>query len=230
MIRAFTVGALAAAALVASRETGRAAHCDGPSTGPVERDGVNAVNHTRPCTCWEARYVYRNQPSWRDDLPGNTVKTAGAFRIPSPAIAETELPEALHAPRYCTVWNLEQYRAPIIPFGNHVLWSVRMEQTFAYDGFRVVTVYPSRRTSGERTRPPTGSAGTPTERRGATTRRTPAWDDLKHTSDRWQKLTSTAIPSIGITHSTPYLWVSKQWNGDWAATARTGLANCGNAD
>jgi hypothetical protein len=39
-------------------------------------------------TCHQARYVWRRQPEWRDEPPGNVARAGGAVRIANPAVVE----------------------------------------------------------------------------------------------------------------------------------------------
>jgi hypothetical protein len=111
-----------------------------PHTRPRVRRWATRVVRLTDLTCREARYVWRRQPGWRDELPGNVARAGGAVSIANPAVvSRLNATNAMQATRYCKVWTRQQYRAPIIPFGNHVLWTVKMEQTFGYDNASQVT-------------------------------------------------------------------------------------------
>jgi hypothetical protein len=181
-------------------------------------------------TCREARYVWRHHPGWRDELPGNVVRAGGAVRIANPAVvARLNTANATLATQYCKVWTRQQYRAPIIPFGNHVLWTAHLEQTFGYDNASQVTwvgpvrVWADTTANGFRWHPDGAPWGNDWW--------VPAWMRLQHHSERFQKMTSVAIPNIGNTHSVAHLWNWKQWNGDWSTSGdHTGLAGCRDDD
>jgi hypothetical protein len=67
-------------------------------------------------------------------------RAGGAVSIANPAVvSRLNATHRTHATRYCKVWTRQQYRAPIAPFGDHVLWTVYLEQTFGYDNASQVT-------------------------------------------------------------------------------------------
>jgi hypothetical protein len=220
--RAAALVVLAGTVTVPAASSASAHTCVIAFKSTTERTWVQRVHHQTDLTCREARYVYRNQASWRDEMPGNIYKAAGATPVPSPA----SWPErSLAATRFCRVWNLERYRAPIVPFGRHVLWTVRMEQVFAYDGARVVAVDRPRVTTDTTANgfrwfadgPPWGNDWW-----------TPTWAHLQHTSERWQKMGSWSIPHIGSTHSTAYLRITVRHDGYWEVDGERGLPGCRN--
>src|SRR5262245_37394650 len=94
----------------------------------AEKNWVEAVHDHTDMTCLQTRNVYRNLPGQRDEFPGNHVWTSTAQRVPSPAIAGS-----LAATEWCKITTTEKYRAPILPFGDHVLFSFTMSQTFSYN-------------------------------------------------------------------------------------------------
>jgi hypothetical protein len=205
--------------------------------GRAEADacsGINFANDTEKLwvqrvtafttnlTCLNARYIYRNHPSWRDEIPGNVINASGV-RV-SPAFAEAE---AAGATVTCTVWTQNKYRAPIIPFGDHVLWSFYMEQSWGYNNSTVVWVSdPIIRTNKTANGFRWFADGAPWGQSWWV----PADRRLQHHTDRNQKMTSQSIPNIGQTHSVSYLHNWKQWNGDWATTHDQGLAGCRDDD
>jgi hypothetical protein len=216
--RATVVALLAAAATVPIASTASAHACGIAFNSNTERIWVQRVHRRTDLTCREARYIYRNEPGWRDEMPGNIHKAAGANPVPSPAAAQPS-----GTTKYCRVWNLERYRAPIVPFGRHVLWTVRMEQVFGYDGNRIVSIQTPRvttDTTGNGFRwfadgPPWGNDWW-----------TPIWARLQHTSERWQKMGSWSIPQIGSAHSTAYLRITVRRDGYWEVDGKRGLPNC----
>lgn len=181
------------------------------------------TSFTTNLTCLEARNIYRNYPAWRDEIPGNMIGEAGV-KV-SPAIAEAE---AAGATITCTVWTRNKYRAPVIPFGDHVLWSVYMEQSWGYDNQKVVwysdpIIRTDTTTNGFRWR----AGGAPWGQNWWE----PADRRIKLWTDRNQPMESWAIhPSIGGVGSVSYIWNWKQWNGDWATSHDTGLAGCRDDD
>jgi hypothetical protein len=189
----------------------------------VRRWSTRVVRFT-DLTCREARYVWRRQPSWRDELPTSVVRSGGAVRRPSPAVADN----GTQATHFCDVWTVTRYRAPTFPFGHHVLWSVRMEQTFGYDYNRVTFVSPPRVSTDTTFN---GFRWNPSGAPWGNDWWVPAWDEIQHHSERWQSMESWAIPEIGVTHSTAHLWNWKQWNGDWSTSGdQSGLAGCRDDD
>jgi hypothetical protein len=174
---------------------------------------------TTNLTCLEARHIYRNYPGWRDEIPGNMVSASGV--VASPALAEARTAGATIT---CTVWTRNKYRAPVIPFGDHVLWSVYMEQSWGYNNNTVVWV------SDPLIRTDTTTAGFRWRAGGAPWGQSwwvPADRRLQHHTDRNQPMESWAIhPTIGGVAAVSYVWNWKQWNGDWATTHNQGLAGC----
>ena len=191
----------------------------------TEQDWVQRVTTwTSNLTCSGARNIYRNQPSWRDEMPGSVVATAGV--VASPAIAGSEA-EAAGATLTCTVWTRNRYRAPIVPFGDHVLWTFYMEQSWGYNNSTVMWV------SDPITRTDKTANGFRWFTDGAPWGQSwwnPADRRLQHHTDRSQKMTSQSIPAIGGVSSVAYLHNWKQWNGDWATSYDTGLAGCRDDD
>jgi hypothetical protein len=214
------------------------------SRAPMARRGCLWLPHTRPrarrwatrvvrltdLTCREARDVWRHHPGWRDEMPGNVARAGGAVRIANPALVERlNAANATQATQYCKVWTRQRYRAPIIPFGNHVLWTVNLEQTFGYDNASQVTwvgpvrVWTDATANGFRWHADGAPWGNDWW--------VPAWMRLQHHSERFQKMTSVAIPNIGDTHSVAHVWNWKQWNGDWSTSGdHTGRAGCRDDD
>jgi hypothetical protein len=220
--RAAALAVLAAAVAVPAASTASAHTCAIGFHSNTERAWVQRVHRHTDLTCREARYVYRNPPGRRDEMPGNVYKAAGATPVPSPALTPTG---SLAAVRFCRVWNLERYRAPIVPFGRHVLWTVRMEQVFGYDGNRVVAVDRPRVTTDTTANgfrwfadgPPWGNDWW-----------TPTWARLQHSSERWQKMASWSIPQVGSAHATAYLRITVRGDGYWEVDGERGLPGCRN--
>jgi hypothetical protein len=201
-----------------------------PDTRPRVRRWATRVVRLTDLTCREARYVWRRHPGWRDELPGNVARAGGAVKIANPAVvSRLNAAHRTQATRYCKVWTRQQYRAPIIPFGDQVLWTVHLEQTFGYDNTSQVTwvgpvrVWTDTTANGFRWHADGAPWGNDWW--------VPAWMRLQHHSERFQKMTSVAIPNIGNTHSVAHVWNWKQWNGDWSTSGdHTGLAGCRDDD
>jgi hypothetical protein len=221
--RAAAIAVLAVAATVPIASQASAHACGIAFKSNTERVWVQRVHRRTDLNCRQARYIYRNEPGWRDEMPGNIYKAAGANPVPNPASAPTG--GTLTTTRYCRVWNLERYRAPIVPFGNHVLWTVRMEQVFGYDGNRIVSIGRPRVTTDTTANgfrwfadgPPWGNDWW-----------TPIWARIQHTSERWQKMGSWSIPQVGSTHSTAYLRITVRGDGYWEVDGKRGLPGCQN--
>jgi hypothetical protein len=181
------------------------------------RRWTNNVHRLTDLTCREARWVWTTRPAWRDDMPYSVLRTSGAIRVPSPAVAEREL-VAPATTRYCKVWTTTKYRD--WPFGNTLL-SMRMEQTFRYDGVRVyprqALLYPDTTTNGFRWH----FSGVVNAQDVYSTIRA-------HTSERWSNFTSTGILGLGSVTTTLYTKIWTQANGDWATSHRDGLSECRN--
>jgi hypothetical protein len=177
---------------------------------------------TTNLTCAEARFIYRELPGWRDEMPGNVVRTSSAGTLPSPAF------EAQGATRWCWVSTTHRYRAPVLPFGDHVLWSVRMYQEWAWNDAQVVGVGPPVITvdttaNGFRWNP----GGAPWGQDWWV----PTWARIQHHTERNQPMQSWAVhPSIGGVASVGNLWNWKQFNGDWATKNDEGTPGCGDPD
>jgi hypothetical protein len=223
-LRLLLLASMAAAAVAVMPGRAQADTCSGITfANATEQDWVQRVTTwTSNLTCSNARYIYRNQPSWRDEMPGSMVATAGV--VASPAVAEAA--EA-GATLTCTVWTRNRYRAPIIPFGDHVLWTFYMEQSWGYNNSTVVWV------SDPITRTDKTANGFRWIADGAPWGQSwwvPADRRLQHHTDRNQKMTSQSIPNIGLVSSVSYLHNWKQWNGDWASSHDQGLAGCRDDD
>jgi hypothetical protein len=191
---------------------------------PRARRWVNRVHRLTALSCREASRVWRRAPRWRDDLPTSVRRAAGDRRIPNPAAVGLDEPTgARSATVYCWVWTRESYRAPTFPFGHHMLWSVTVGQTFAYDGHNVVaigkpTVRPDMTRNGFRwfvDGPPWGFDEWQ-----------PFWARVQHTSERWQKMGTWSIPWIGPTQSTAHLRLTVRGDGTWD-TEDGGPGDCG---
>jgi hypothetical protein len=181
------------------------------------RRWTNNVYRLTNLTCREARWVWTRRPGWRDDMPYSVLRTSGVVRLPSPAVAEGELgPHATM--KFCKVWTTTKYRD--WPFGN-TLVSMRMEQTFGYDGLRVypgpALLYPDTTTNGFRW-----------HFSGVVSAQDFYSSIRAHTSERWSNFTSTGILGLGSVTTTLYTKIWKQANGDWATTHRDGLSDCRN--
>ena len=181
------------------------------------------TNHVRgltDLTCREARWVWRRRPAWRDDLPYRITWSAGAVRVPNPAIATAT--SASSTRRYCKVTTTTKYRD--WPFGNTLL-SMRMEQTFGYDDTRVypgqVLLFPDTTANGFRWH----FAGIVLEQDFYS-----SGTNRQHTSERWSNFTSTGILGLGSVTTTLYTKIWKQANGDWATSHDEGLADCQDDD
>ena len=178
---------------------------------------TNHVYWLTDLNCRQARWVWTRRPAWRYDMPFSVLRTSGAVRVPSPALAEGDL-GAQATRKYCTVWTTTKYRD--WPFGNTLL-SITMVQTFGYDGFRVypgpARLYPDTTTNGFRWH----FAGVVNAQDFYPT-------IYAHTSERWSNFTSTGILGLGSVTSTLYTKIWKQANGDWATSHKDGLSDCRN--
>ena len=191
----------------------------------AEREWVQRVtSYTDNLSCSNARWIYRNQPSARDEYPGNRLITSTATKLPSPAFQEG----AQAARQWCRITTVNRYRAPIAPFGDHTLFSLRMTQEFSYDGLSVA-VGPVVLDAD------TTANGWRWHWEGVVSASDVYFDTIRnnyqHQSDRYGKFATDGVPPIGVAAvaSTLRTMIWVQANGDWRTLNEDGLAGCGNA-
>lgn len=90
---------------------------------------VGVAAHTT-LTRVQARRLWNRRPAWRDEMPVKHTWTTTATKLPSPAGSAA-------ATAWCKIETTEKYRAPLFPFGDQVLFSLKMERTYSYDGSTV---------------------------------------------------------------------------------------------
>lgn len=182
----------------------------------AEKNWVEAVYDHTDMTCLQTRWVYRNRPGLRDEFPGNHIWTSWATPVPSPAFSTA-------GTKWCRVTTVEKYRAPIIPFGDHVLFSFRMDQTFAYNGSTVSTGLAT-------INPDTTANGWRWHFDGIVASQEGYLDGLhtQHQTDKWAGFSTDSVAELTSVHSTLHdkIWV--QNNGDWATMNTNGLSDCRN--
>lgn len=210
---------IAAAALSVAVPTGRAeaAGCSYAST--AERNWVVAVEAHSTLNCHNARWVYRKRPAQRDEYPGNHRWKSWATKLPSPAALGTS---------WCTVTTIEKYRAPIIPFGDHVLFSLRLTRTYSYNGSTVgvgaafidadITENALGRWHFDGIVASNDGYVLPSSR-------------YQHRTDKFGRFSTDGIPPLNIAAVSSVLH-NKIWfqaNGDWATMNEEGKPGCQNS-
>lgn len=182
----------------------------------------NVTAVTWGVTCLEARNVYRNYPSLKENTPHHITWSATAFEPSDVAIAGAALPVPVQSCRVTTTARVRNL------FGA-TLVSVSMSQWWDYNGTRVWPEAP-------RIVPNTGS-GVPSI--------IYSWDGIvtdndwytgnsvspyyTHSTERFGKFSGTAGP-FGSFGTNPRMLISKQANGDWATLNDWGLAGCEDDD
>lgn len=195
--------------------------CDGVSfASGAERDWVEAVYDHTDMTCGESRWVYRNRPGLRDEFPGNHVWTSWATRVPSPASVSAAGTE------WCRITTVEKYRAPVVPFGDHVLFSFRTERTFTYNGTAVGagSAFVDADTTANGWRWHFDGVVAAQEGYIAVS----GWNRYQHQTDRWGKFSTDSVAELTGVHSTLHDRIWFQANGDWATMNTAGVSDCRN--
>jgi len=198
-------------------------------TRPQWVTGVVAhTTMTRP----EARWVYVHRPGLRDNYPTSHTWTSRATVVPSPAIAgcdQSDGPQfacwlaAQAGTHWCKITTVEKYRAPLVPFGDQVLFSFETERTFAWDGHQVMpgSLFFDSDTTFWGARWHFDGVIGPAE--GFTN-----FSEWEHRTDLWGNFSTDGLVKIAAVHSTLHNRIVFRGDGDWSTMNTEGEPGCQN--